>query len=478
MAKHKNGAKKLMPNESISEGKLILSESFGVDTALTDEAKELIKKDFLQAASDGKKMVLKPRIEAIHAGRTKNHHIFLEEKLMGRREDHSGVHSFTYPYPKPMLINHDTRVVANGRITDAQYISDSSSGKAAIVISPEITEQEAVERLLDGRYLTVSVGCSTNAAICNICGVNQLEDWCEHYRGETYGDVVCGWVLGDLVFNECSFVNVPADDRAMVVSLGSPVIMETYATDGENVNEYKDGERLSIESKLAKTLGVLDISEALENPEEKNGESAENQEEEEPPKATEGDSHGEEPSSVGEGEEESNEGEEPPASSGEEPPNSEEPPTTEEKISISKEEFLQLSSLISKLSTQPNEEIEEELKQAKENISSLEEENEQLVNDKADIISSTNQEKVDIILDIYAFLKNETEGDPTKYEGLDSEKIAEALTKAINDLKEAANKPITYEIENPGSNNAGEESNAKTLTKQDVLINLLKPQKK
>lgn len=248
---------KLNENEKIVDGKLHFTESFKVKPKLNSN---IISKEVLtEAKNDKKKMVLKPRIEAIHAGRTRNDNIYPAERLKGDYQLKSGVYSFIYPYPKPMIKNHDHSSEPTGRITNAQFVTDTASGKEAVIIIPEITDPEAIEKVLDGRYMTVSIGASTDAAICNICGQDVIaEGHCGHWRGETYDDVVCGWIVGNLYFDECSWVNVPADSDAKVLSTGEPTVMEAYAEVDDKYYELGEDGKKEINKKEAQVLGLVE----------------------------------------------------------------------------------------------------------------------------------------------------------------------------------------------------------------------------
>lgn len=194
-----------------------------------------------ESTKKGKKqLVLMPRIEAIHAGMTKNKVMYTAQGLSGSIDDHSGVHSWSYPYPKPVLKNHDTDVEPLGRITNAQFVADSVSGKSGIIVIPTITDQDAIEKIMDGRYLTVSIGAETDSAVCSICGTDVVSQGsCGHYRGEKYevdGELrECYWIAGNIWFHELSFVNIPADQNAQVIATGETVVMECYVSDGDNV---------------------------------------------------------------------------------------------------------------------------------------------------------------------------------------------------------------------------------------------------
>lgn len=229
--------KHLKQNEALKGNEFHLTEAFQYTPVIN---KEVVKENLItEGEKESKKIikVLKPRIESIHAGKTRNGNVYISEKLKGDYKLRSGVFSFTYPYPKPMLKNHDRYSEPTGRITNAQFISDSSTGKEAILIVPEITDQDTIQKILDGRYLTVSIGATTDSVTCNICGQDILKDgWCGHARGETYDEVECAWILGNLWFDECSWVTVPSDSQAKIIDKGEQ-IMEAYAQVG---NKYYD----------------------------------------------------------------------------------------------------------------------------------------------------------------------------------------------------------------------------------------------
>jgi hypothetical protein len=249
---------KLKENESISNGRLHFQENMQIKPKL--ENKDMVNQVIVsEAKKDGeKKLILKPRIEAIHAGRTRNHNIYPSDKLKGDFQLKSGVYSFLYPYPKPMLKNHDHYSEPTGRVRNAQFITDSLTNRDAIMIIPEITDPDTIEKVLDGRYMTVSIGASTDAAMCNICGTDILsEGWCGHERGETYDGVECGWIVGNLFFDECSWVNVPADSDATIIDTGEPVVMEAYAQVGEKYFDLSSGDKaVELKESAARILGL------------------------------------------------------------------------------------------------------------------------------------------------------------------------------------------------------------------------------
>lgn len=159
----------------------------------------------------GKRLIVK--MEAIHVGRTKNFTYYTEEGLR------AGLHTWTQPYNKPVLTHHneyDGEPI--GRILEAQYEEATLSGKPGLVFTVEITDEQAQEKVLDGRYATVSIGASTNKITCNICGTDRTEDWCDHYPGESYGEgddkQTAHFIVGETYGREVSYVNTPADENA------------------------------------------------------------------------------------------------------------------------------------------------------------------------------------------------------------------------------------------------------------------------
>lgn len=176
---------------------------------------------FNESTNESGITVLYPKIEAIHEGRTRNFNRYTAEKLKGNHELKSGVYSWTQPFPKPVIHNHDVNTEATGRVYSASFTEYTSAGRPGIVVTPKITQEKAIKDILEGRLLTVSIGATTNAAVCSVCGTDIInEGWCGHMRGEEYDGQMCEWVAGDLFFDELSWVNVPADSDAMITTNG------------------------------------------------------------------------------------------------------------------------------------------------------------------------------------------------------------------------------------------------------------------
>lgn len=160
-------------------------------------------------------------IAAIHAGYTENNTFYSAEELK------KAVASWVSPYPKPVIMNHDVTTEPVGRVVGAKMDMEEN-GKEFIRIQAAITDPKAIEKVMDKRYMTGSIGGKADVALCSVCGT----DWaakeaaqgiaCKHQRGKVYEGTIAALKLGDLSFKEYSFVNVPADSESYVRSVQTP----------------------------------------------------------------------------------------------------------------------------------------------------------------------------------------------------------------------------------------------------------------
>ena len=209
---------------------------------------------------------LRVDIVATHSGRlTRNHGFYLPQKMR------DGVSSLIENYNKPILTHHNSHDDPVGRIVDAKYIDTSMSfprdsaldatikdlcrpgisfyksldlvdklsesdllrdpsypGLGHILITAEITNTDAIQKILDKRYLTVSIGASTDKAVCSVCKQDWVEEGpCEHTPGKVYDDALAYIIAGKLLYDEASFVNVPADALARIVMIHNGVTQDS-----------------------------------------------------------------------------------------------------------------------------------------------------------------------------------------------------------------------------------------------------------
>ena len=217
--------------------------------------------------------VLGVKIAATHAGKvTGNNGFYLPDKMQ------AGVSSWLLPFPKPILLHHDDEEDAIGRLEDARYVDismgfrqdfikrkdtivgdkpsdvlidaflkgelspaecidvvnnvflikdfnytkdQSYPGLGYIEITASISDPDSIRKIIDKRYLTGSIGARTDAAVCNVC----KKDWtkedgmCEHRPGQEYDGVLCTLIAGNLMYDEYSYVNRPADSHSQTIEI-------------------------------------------------------------------------------------------------------------------------------------------------------------------------------------------------------------------------------------------------------------------
>ena len=187
--------------------------------------RENIMKDSKEEIKKGYSLICE--VNATHAGTIINNRIYPPDKMK------RGIRSWTAPYKKPVLTNHDDTKDPIGRVISGKYlmtpkgltdgdnwkpILHESEGYGYQRLTVKITDPEAIRKILDGRYETVSVRMSTDSCKCSICGC----DWsgsdgpCEHTPGTKYEGKLAYMTTGDLSYRELSFVNIPADEYAGV----------------------------------------------------------------------------------------------------------------------------------------------------------------------------------------------------------------------------------------------------------------------
>jgi hypothetical protein len=184
-------------------------------------------------------------VEGIHNITTKNSMKYPADKLEG------GAPSWTEPYNKPVLKNHDDYTDPLGRVVAQKFTKSQINTELwTIRMALEITDPDTIERVLDGRYKTLSIGGSTDSAVCSICSKDIIQDgFCGHWKGRTYevegrGKVKAFWTAGNLEFDEISFVNMPADTNAQII------IPDASKKRGEGTKESVEGRSESVENIL------------------------------------------------------------------------------------------------------------------------------------------------------------------------------------------------------------------------------------
>jgi len=201
---------------------LEIYDTFPIKVAMNKDKKSVIMSD-----ADGirKDYSLVCEVDATHSGTLINNRVYPPQSMK------KGIKTWTSPYKKPVLTNHDDGQDPIGRVMKAKYVktpkameSDEykpvlkkSDGYGYQQLTLKITDATAIQKILDGRYETVSVRMSTDHAFCSVCNADwSTEGPCEHTPGQFYDKKLAYITTGDLSYKEMSFVNIPADEYAGV----------------------------------------------------------------------------------------------------------------------------------------------------------------------------------------------------------------------------------------------------------------------
>ena len=221
-----------------------------------DRKEKIILIDNLLSNIERDKKGLVITYDLSHSGRKINNRIY---SIKGQQK---GIDSLTNPYPKPILKHHDQNGEPIGRFIGgewqnlndeaASFLNSNKSmldvhnafteddpkkiyetlkdlnlldnkrwpGLGRMRVQANITDEEAIEKFLDGRYLTFSAGSTTDRHVCSICDQDWVsEGMCEHRHGKMYDGEMCVFITGDFIVLEGSVVNTPADDLSQIVEM-------------------------------------------------------------------------------------------------------------------------------------------------------------------------------------------------------------------------------------------------------------------
>jgi len=166
----------------------------------------------------------------------------------------------TASYDKPVILDHkdeDSKQVI-GRVRGASFAQikhgdsfkydfknpdrGTSHGSGYIMLDTLILDPDAIPKILDGRYNTVSTGQEPSAARCSVCGFDwktlKDADPCDHRPGRLYEidevTVPCFLVTGTLDYRECSYITVPGQPNAITVSSNLEALENMRSRDDED----------------------------------------------------------------------------------------------------------------------------------------------------------------------------------------------------------------------------------------------------
>jgi len=147
--------------------------------------------------------------------------------------------SWVEPYPKPIILNHDLNSEPIGRVMAAR-MDKEEDGSSFVRLQIAITDPVAVQKVMDKRYLTGSVGGRAGKAVCSISGddLANLDEsgkpkMARFKRGQIYKGKLAFIDMQDISFKEYSFVNQPADSKSSVRTVAAPGSNAVGTTDSE-----------------------------------------------------------------------------------------------------------------------------------------------------------------------------------------------------------------------------------------------------
>tara|TARA_A100001201_G_scaffold15389_2_gene18577 strand:+ start:5361 stop:7163 length:1803 start_codon:yes stop_codon:yes gene_type:complete len=186
----------------------------------------------------------------------------INNRIYSVKGQQNGIKSLLTPYAKPILQHHDIGKDPIGRFVGGKWEDLSNEairffdnlgafmkfkqemnsddpermykalkkhnlltnknwpGLGRMRATAKITDKEAVEKFLDGRYITFSAGSTTDRHVCSICNCDWAKgDFCEHRHGKIYDNETCVFFTGDFKVLEGSVVNTPADDLSQIQSM-------------------------------------------------------------------------------------------------------------------------------------------------------------------------------------------------------------------------------------------------------------------
>jgi len=143
--------------------------------------------------------VIYPQIHVLSADKaTRNKTRYPTQAHKGSRKERTGQHSFTKPYPIPMIRDHQAAPgecggeasPVYGRFIDAKLVKNVESGQGHVAGLTEVPHPEAIFEIMSGLWLTGSLGSSVHLAQCSICSEafnspGAMSDH-EHRRGGHY----------------------------------------------------------------------------------------------------------------------------------------------------------------------------------------------------------------------------------------------------------------------------------------------------
>lgn len=197
----------------------------------------------MAAVNKDKNPKLTITVDATHSGVLTNKRVYPAKHVAtGYKSFVSKTNGGTAEYDKPVLKHHDLEKDPIGRIIKSIYTPLKSGrdfdedfkkpdqaggrGSGVVTVTALITDAESIEKIIDGRYLSVSAGHHTDTMTCSICAKSIMK--CDHWPGKYYDTegeeadeqdgFYCFYITGNMDYDELSFVNMPAQPPAKLVN--------------------------------------------------------------------------------------------------------------------------------------------------------------------------------------------------------------------------------------------------------------------
>ena len=227
-------------------------------TDLTKVEKHKLMDSLIQKPTEDSKRGLLVTLNLSSSARRINNRIYTPKGQM------AGLDSWTQPYGAPLIKHHDQESGEPlGRTREVRYVSKESDalrffktgrdysalvdafdrndaqkiykllkknqllmnknwlGLGELEADVAVFDEDAIEKFLDGRYMTFSAGTHTDSYTCGICGSNWATgDICDHRPGimTDEGDIGT-FVTGIFYGDEISIANLPANKISVAKSM-------------------------------------------------------------------------------------------------------------------------------------------------------------------------------------------------------------------------------------------------------------------
>lgn len=226
-----------------------MSKKFDLKDKLTDNISFKIDKtnikDIEKSLKDStEKKALKITVDMSHGGYVNQNYRYYRPEDMKE-----AVTSIVQPCGIPVQDGHWGKAI--GRTISAEYVDlkpeSASDPKCKIRATSIITDEEVIEKIKNGTYLTVSSGAyPIKTPTCSICGKEYSDPECYHAAGNEYDGKLCYIISNGLKYDEYSFVNTPADkDDKHVAGVVSMEIVDMPDKTKTQTIENKDNKDTS-----------------------------------------------------------------------------------------------------------------------------------------------------------------------------------------------------------------------------------------